>query len=85
MLLENFNVLDVLLFLQEELRKIPDFSRLAKKFQRQKASLQVIYSTINNIWLICKEISCSEGSFITILSNIKVVPLAWETQSYGFK
>ena len=44
-----FNVLDVLLFLQEELRKIPDFSRLAKKFQRQKASLQVIYSTINNI------------------------------------
>ena len=51
MLLENFNVLDVLLFLQEELRKIPDFSRLAKKFQRQKASLQVIYSTINNIWL----------------------------------
>ena len=49
MLLENFNVLDVLLFLQEELRKIPDFSRLAKKFQRQKASLQVIYSTINNI------------------------------------
>ena len=84
MLLENFNVLDVLLFLQEELRKIPDFSRLAKKFQRQKASLQVIYSTINNIWLSMQRNKLFRG-LIAILSNIKVVPLAWETQSYGFK
>ncbi|PFX16821.1 DNA mismatch repair protein Msh2 [Stylophora pistillata] len=62
----------------EELRKIPDFSRLAKKFQRQKASLQDcvrVYQALHRLPTFTGILTGYQGSHHELISDCFTMPI----------
>jgi len=64
--------------IQEELRKVPDFSRLAKKFQRQKASLQDcvrVYQALHRLPSFTDILTSYQGNHNELINECFTTPL----------
>jgi len=64
--------------IQEELRKVPDFSRLAKKFQRQKASLQDcvrVYQALHRLPSFTDILTSYQGNHNELINDCFTTPL----------
>lgn len=63
---------------KDQLRRIPDFQRIAKKFQRKRASLQDCYKVYQAIAMMPKLLSCLEiynGEHEGLLKELFVTPI----------
>jgi DNA mismatch repair protein MSH2 len=59
----------------DHLKKMPDFSRLSKKFQRKKGVLQdciIIYQSVKRIPFLCAELSKYVGKHQTMIADVFV-------------
>ncbi|XP_015773181.1 PREDICTED: DNA mismatch repair protein Msh2-like [Acropora digitifera] len=64
--------------IQEELRKVPDFSRLAKKFQRQKATLQDcvrVYQALHRLPTFNGVLAAYQGNHHELIRDCFTSPL----------
>lgn len=75
---------------KDQLRRLPDLQRLAKKFQRSKATLQDCYRVYQAIGLIPKLISSLQaysGTHGSLLSELFINPVNvsyFVNELYGF-
>ncbi|KXJ23745.1 DNA mismatch repair protein Msh2 [Exaiptasia diaphana] len=64
--------------LQDELKKFPDFSRLSKKFQRQKATLQdcvKVYQTVVNLPSLVDTLEKCQGTHVKLIDEWFKTPI----------
>ncbi len=72
---------------ENHLRRIPDFQRLAKKFQRKKASLQDcyrVYQALEKIPHLLEEMEKCKGQQTSLFMDVFTNPIKVSEQPFDF-